>query len=242
MAENEKRTYRERIIAKGLISFHVVAKETDLMVSTDTNLEKEAGDLVLSCRNQLETYIRAHPEFAASLSPYPSDPYAPPMVKEMIEVTKSLEIGPMASVAGAVAECVGNGLLRMTEQVIVENGGDIFLKAKRSVTVSIFAGGSPLSNRIGLVIPVRQMPLGVCSSSATIGHSLSMGIADVVCILSSSAIRADGAATALGNRIRSQNDLKKIEEWAHHMRNILGGVIIVGERMATWGDIELVAL
>ncbi|MBW1868220.1 MAG: UPF0280 family protein, partial [Deltaproteobacteria bacterium] len=103
-------------------------------------------------------------------------------------------MGPMAAVAGAIAQYVGMGLLDLTDQVIVENGGDIFLKADRSLTVSVFAGASPLSGRFGLLIPVSRMPLGVCSSSATVGHSLSRGIADVVCILSPSSALADGAA------------------------------------------------
>jgi hypothetical protein len=148
----------------------------------------------------------------------------------------------MASVAGAIAQYVAKGLLQWTEQVIVENGGDIFLKANRPVTVSIFAGESPLSGKIGVTVPMEKMPLGICSSSATVGHSLSMGIADLVCLLSSSAVLADGAATALGNRIRSKTDLEKIAAWADEMNGIFGGLVIVGDEMATWGEIELVGL
>ena len=75
----------------------------------------------------------------------------------------------MASVAGAIAQFVAQGLLESTNQVIVENGGDIFLKVNRPVNVSVFAGESPLSEKIGLKIPSRQMPLGICSSSGTVG-------------------------------------------------------------------------
>ena len=134
------------------------------------------------------------------------------------------------------------GLLEITDQVIVENGGDIFLKANRPVTVSIFAGNSPLNEKIGLKISKGHMPLGVCSSSGTVGHSLSVGGCDVACILSPSAVMADGAATALGNRIKQSSDLEKIEGWSKKAGGILGGLVIMGERMATWGDIELVGL
>jgi len=130
----------------------------------------------------------------------------------------------------------------MTQQVIVENGGDIFLKVNRPVTVSIFAGDSPLSEKIGLTIPNRQMPIGICSSSGTVGHSLSMGVADAVCLLSSSAILADGAATALGNRIKSKEQLEIVAQWADKMEGILGGVVVIGDSMAAWGDVELVSL
>jgi len=148
----------------------------------------------------------------------------------------------MASVAGAVAQRVAGGLLRFTDQVIVENGGDIFLKTNRPATVSIFAGASPLSERLGLKIPVKQMPLGVCSSSAKVGHSLSLGIADVACLLSPSAALADGAATALGNRVKRKEDLETVAAWAGQIEGIVGGVVIVDDRIAAWGDIELVEL
>ena len=237
-----ERTYRKRVTTGNLVSFCVAVKETDLWVSADSNLEKETRDLVFDCRHQIETYINSYPEFATTLSAWPEDPYAPRLVKEMIDVTKNLGVGPMASVAGAIAKYVGAGLLKFSEQVIVENGGDIYLKANQPITVSIFAGTSPLSEHFGLLIPTKHMPLGVCSSSATVGHSLSMGAADAVCILSPSAALADGAATALGNRIKRKADLEKVAGWASDIKGILGGVIIFEDRMATWGNIELVEL
>jgi ApbE superfamily uncharacterized protein (UPF0280 family) len=237
-----ERTYRGSSNAGDLVSFHMKVKETDLWVSAEQNLEKETRDLVLDCRQQLESHIRMNPGFATSLLPRASDPYAPKIVNNMIEATKDLSVGPMASVAGAVAQYVGEGLLRFTDQVIVENGGDIFLKTNRPATVSIFAGSSPLSEKLGLKIPVKQMPLGVCSSSAKVGHSLSMGITDVCCILSFSAVFADGAATALGNRVKSKEDLESVAEWAGQMAGIIGGVVIVDDRIAAWGEIELVDL
>ena len=239
---SEGHSYRKRVRARGLVTFHVVIKETDLWVSADVNLERETRDLAFECRAQVEAYMSVRPEFATSLVPLQDDPYAPPVVREMIDVTRKLGVGPMASIAGAIAQYVGGGLLKFTNQVVVENGGDIFLKASRPVTISILAGASPLSGRVGLLIPVRQMPLGVCSSSATIGHSLSMGIADVVCLVSSSAILADGAATALGNKIKKKADLEKASGWGHQFAGIVGGVIIVEDKMSVWGDVELVEI
>jgi ApbE superfamily uncharacterized protein (UPF0280 family) len=242
MKEYKERTYRKSVHAVDLVSFHVAVKETDLWISAGRPLEKAASDLVFNYRHQLENYIESHPSFLTSVQPYPEDIYAPPIVRRMIEATEAVGVGPMASVAGAVAQFVGRGLLELTDQVIVENGGDIFLKVNRQVTVSIFAGESPFSERIGIVIPVRQMPIGVCSSSGKVGHSFSMGVADVVCLLSPSALIADGAATALGNRIKGKKDLEKIAIWANDIKDILGGLAIVEDRMATWGDIELLRL
>lgn len=242
MPVHNERFYRNRVRSKDLLSFRVVVKETDLWVSAEKDLVKQTRDLVLNCRYQLENYIRMHPEFAAALSPQSEDPYAPPIVKEMIEATKRLDVGPMASVAGAVAQFVGEGLLEFTDQVIVENGGDVFLKAKRPVNVSIYAGDSRLSEKLGLVISERQMPAAVCSSSASVGHSLSMGIADAVCLLSRSAALADGAATSLGNRIKKKSHLENLAAWGGNIKGILGGVAIVEDHFSCWGDIELVEL
>ena len=242
MAEYTERHYRKRVRSPDLLSFHVAVKETDLWISAEQALEEEAVGLVLDCRHHLEHYIATHPSFLTTLQPFPADPFAPAMVKEMISRTRGLGVGPMASVAGAIAQHVGLGLLRWTHQVIVENGGDIFLKASRRVTVSLFAGQSPLSDRVGLIIPERMMPLGVCSSSATVGHSLSMGAADAVCVLAPSAALADGAATALCNRIGGKKELRRLDALAKDIEGILGVVVILGDQLATWGDVELVTL
>lgn len=242
MPEYVIRDYRNRVKIRDLVSFNVTIKETDLWISADRDLKKEAEDLVFDARYKLENYIKEHPEFLSSLDPVPEDPFAPEIIKEMIINTGMAGVGPMASVAGAVAQHVADGLLEHAEQVIVENGGDIFLKVSRDVTVSVFAGKSSLSNRLGIVIPENMMPLGICSSSGSVGHSLSMGISDVTCILAESAALADGAATALGNKIQSKKDLHKIPEMAEAIDGILGGLVIVGDEMAAWGEVELVSL
>lgn len=226
--------------ARELVSFRVAVRETDLWVSAERALEREVLDLVLMYRYQLEAYIGAHPEFQTSLLPLGDDPCAPPIVREMMRATRDIGIGPMAAVAGAFAEFVGKGLSACSRRVIVENGGDVYLNVDRDATVLIHAGKSPLSERIGLKVRAERMPLGVCSSSATVGHSLSRGRADAVCVLSSSCARADGAATALGNRITSRGDLQKVAAWGGGMEGLDGGVVIFGDALATWGDLELV--
>ncbi len=242
MQEYTVRNYRNKANARGMISFNVVIKETDLWVSAEKDLAEDARDMVVGYRRQLEHYIQAHPDFLTTLSPYQHDPFAASIVQEMINATADIGVGPMASVAGAIAQFVGMDLLKSTGQVIIENGGDIFMNLKRDATVSIFAGESPLSDRVGIRIAENMMPVGICSSSGKVGHSLSMGSSDVITVLSASAIRADGAATALGNRIRKKMDLEKVSGWADSMGGIIGGVAILGGSMAMWGGIELVAL
>ncbi len=241
-SQYKNRIYREKTTSDDLTFFHVAVNETDLWVSADRPLEAQTRDLVLACRHQIETYIQHHPTFVRSLVPFPADPFAPPIVKEMIQAAAMVQVGPMSSVAGIIAAHVAEGLLEITDQVIVENGGDIFLKTDRAVTISIFAGPSPLSDKLGLNVKPAQMPLGVCSSSKTVGHSLSLGGTDVCCVLSPSAALADAAATALGNRVKDKRDLNKVSDWAGQIDGILGGVVIVDDHMTAWGDIELVDL
>jgi len=242
LKEYTERSYRRRVRSGGLVSFEVAVKETDLFVSAEKKLDREARDLILDSRHQIESYISAHPEFLTTLKPYPPDPYAPPLVREMIESTRQVGVGPMASVAGAIAQHVGRGLLEATSQIIVENGGDVFLKVDRPATIAVFAGDSSLSGEVGIRVFPEEMPLGVCSSSGTVGHSYSAGRADAACVLAPSAAFADGAATALCNMIRSPKDFARIGAWAEKTRGVLGVLVILGGKMATWGKIELAAV
>jgi uncharacterized protein len=240
--DDSERTYRTQVQARGLVTFEVKVRETDLWIAAGRRLESEARDLVFAARQSLESYLNDRREILSALSPAADDPLAPPIVQEMIRASRSAGVGPMASVAGAIAERVGRGLLRYTDQVVVENGGDVFLSLGRSVTVGVFAGRSPLSRRIGLSIPQGEMPVGVCSSSGSIGHSLSLGRADAACVVGASTALADAAATALGNRVHVRSDLDKAASWAAGIAGLRGGVVILGKAMAAWGNVELVEL
>ncbi len=234
-----ERTYRNLLLEQGLVSFQVQVKETDLYIRATQNLREPAYQSILRYRYQLEQYILGHPEFFHSLIPLGDDEFAPPIVRRMIWAARCAGVGPMAAVAGAIAEAVGQDLLRESPEVIVENGGDIFLRSSKEVNVGIFAGPSPLSLRIGLRVPGAEHPQGVCTSSATVGPSLSFGRADAVCVLAASAALADGAATAVGNLVRSPLDLERGLEKARSIEGLTGVVIILGEKMAAWGQIQL---
>jgi ApbE superfamily uncharacterized protein (UPF0280 family) len=241
-ARNRDHRYRNRVHPKDLISCRILVKETDLLVSASADLSKQTKDRVHHYRRQLEDYIIGKPDFVSTLLPYPEDPFAPEIVREMISAARAFGVGPMAAVAGAIAQFVGRDLLCYSEEVIVENGGDIFIKAKRPVTVSLFAGDSPLSDKLGLILAAEEMPMGVCTSSGTVGHSLSLGMADAVCVVAQSASFADAAATALGNRLTKKSNLTAEVESIREYKDIKGGVVIIGKTMATWGEIELTDL
>ncbi len=238
----EKRIYRNLVKTDDLVKFEVIVKETDLLVRAERDLSKETRDSVLKYRHQLETYIVMNPEFQKSQLPLKGDPYAPDIVREMIRTSQLAQVGPMAAVAGAMAEWVSKDLLRVSKEVIVENGGDIYLATSRSRIIGIYAGDSPLSLKIGIVIEPEKTPLGICTSSGTVGPSLSFGKANAVCMLAKSCALADAAATAVGNVVKEKKDIESGLERGKEITGVLGTLIIIGEKMGVWGNVKLIQL
>jgi len=235
----QPRTYRHWIRDSDLVSFNVAVKETDLYISARTNLRRKALRLVSKHRNTLERYITQHPSFLTSMEALPIDDGTPQIIKMMLEAAHKAGVGPMASVAGAIAECVGTELSAFSPEVIVENGGDIYLRSSKKRVIGVYAGNSPLSGKIGLEINGRDTPLGVCTSSGTVGHSLSYGKADAVIALSRSATLADAAATAIGNLIKEPTDIASGIELAKSIAGLRGVIIIIGSDMGLWGEVKV---
>jgi ApbE superfamily uncharacterized protein (UPF0280 family) len=235
----QPRTYRHRLKGNGLVSFNVTVKETDLHISALRNLKSKAHRLVVKYRDALERYIEKCPTFITSLIPVPDDDSAPRIVRAMIESAQKTNVGPMASVAGAISEFVGIELLAFSPEIILENGGDIFLKTLGRKTVGIHAGESPLNGKINLEIDGGDTPLGICASSGTIGHSLSYGKADAVVILAKSTTLADAAATAIGNVINQADDISKGIEIAQGIDGLKGLLIIKDDTMGLWGEVKI---
>ena len=249
LAGNQQRFYRDLIADKDLVSFRVSYKETDLFVRAKKNLSGKCSGLVLKYRKMIEKYIKSHPVFLTTFEPYPEDRAAPLIVKEMIKASAAANVGPMAAVAGAISEFIGMELLEYTPELIIENGGDIFLKASKERIIGIFAGekspftersGSGYQTKIGLKVQPNDTPMGICTSSGMIGHSFSYGNADAVVLVSKSATLADAAATAAGNIIKDKNDIDKGIEFVKNVKGIKGAVIIKNDKIGVWGSIELI--
>ncbi len=238
----EPRIYRDAIDSRRRAFFKVTVKETDLFVHAGKNLEAAALELVLKYRAQIEEYIRQSPDFADALSPLPADRPAPAIIRDMLSAGRRAGVGPMAAVAGALAEHVGRELLAHSREVIVENGGDVFIKTDTPLTIAVFAGRSPLSMKVGLRIDATRSAVAVCTSSGTIGHSLSLGSADAVCVVSSSCPLADAAATAIGNTVRTALDIQKAIAFGKEIPGIDGILVIKGEKLGAWGSLELVPI
>jgi ApbE superfamily uncharacterized protein (UPF0280 family) len=237
-----ERTYRNRVKGSGLAAFRVTVKETDLWLQAEKPLAKFTRDAIITHRQRIENYIRQHPQFQRTFTPWPDTGPMPTIVGKMVLAGQRAHTGPMAAVAGALAEAVGTDLLDHSSQVIVENGGDIFMKTDAPLTVAIFAGDSPLNLKIGLRIDSSRQPLAVCTSSGTVGHSVSLGRADAVCVVAERCPLADAAATAIGNRVGAPEDIRRALEWGRSIQGVKGVAVIVGEATGFWGEIEIVPL
>jgi uncharacterized protein len=236
------RTYRDFDESDGFKTFGVKVETSDLYIKALCLLEKETERFIRKYRADVEQAIERRPEFLKSLSPLEEDPQDPPIAVRMIKAGRKAGTGPMAAVAGAIAEFVGRELLQWSPELMIENGGDIFIKVDRPILVGIFAGDSPFSGRLAIRVEPTPIPKGICTSSGLVGPSLSMGKADAATIVSADVALADAVATGVGNRIRSARDLKPAVEWAMNVGGVEGALAVMGDKIAVLGNVELVPL
>lgn len=246
----EPRTYREQMAEKGFSSCTVSVGETDLWIGIPEHayggigkdkLIRAAGHEIRRLRAELNRVIESNREFLTSLVPIETEKTYPEIALVMANAARNAGTGPMAAVAGAMSETVGRRLLEYFSLggIIVENGGDIWAAVDSDIRFPIFAGTSVLSGRLGLLVPRSMMPVGVCTSSGTVGHSLSLGKADAVTIICSDTAGADALATAYGNRIRTPDDIDAIIEELKERPEILGALIIKDDKAAACGSCEV---
>ncbi|NLV16087.1 MAG: UPF0280 family protein [Syntrophomonadaceae bacterium] len=241
------RSYRSRHQGEDLTYFRICLKQTDLSIGINSeayapSLENRVMELVARLRADLETYITLHPVFFSSLVPVPLKAGAPEIARIMAGAAAAAGVGPMAAVAGAFAQEVGHLLEDYSSEVIVENGGDIYIKTTRDRLVGVIAGSSPFSNRLAVKIKKEESPVGICTSSGTVGPSFSKGKADAALVKAPQASLADAVATGVGNRILTEQDLKDAVEYAREIPGVTGVLAIKNDQLAAWGDIELMAL
>jgi len=234
----QERFYRDSVLSK--FRLDVSFKESDLLVCTEKEVDKEiATNIAIKYYKQVEEYSEKNPQFISSLSPIAQDEQAPLIVQEMIASSHLTGIGPFSSVAGAIAKYVGNELLTYASEVVIENGGDLFLKINQDKTLRVYLGENFKIESINLKVKANTLPFGIASSSAKIGHSLNFGQADLVTVMASDAIIADGFATALSNRIKTKVDVDKIARGVKNISQISGLVIAFDNNIFLWGDFEL---
>ena len=238
------RGYREALAPdRDEVSFQVVLEESDLWVVARRDLSRETADYLRGLRAELKSHILVHPEFLASLEPLATPADAPEPARRMYDAARACEVGPMAAVAGTISQMVCERFRGESPDILVENGGDLFLCSTRERVVGLLA--EPESGaRLGLRIPAGEFPTSLCSSSGRIGHSLSLGHGDLVTVRADSGALADAAATALCNLLKSARDLSRVLARAQELEpaGVLGVFAQMGGQVAAWGRVELVGI
>jgi len=193
-----------------------------------------AKDGMMAARQVLEAYIARDPFFIATFEPYEPDSDEAAIIR-MADAARRAGVGPMAAVAGTIAWA---GLEAMQEAGarfgVIDNGGDIALVSDRPVRVGVHAAGAALSDRIAFIVPPQESVLGICTSSATVGPSISFGIADAVTVFSRNVALSDAWATAVCNEIRPDNQ----SVLDHVNRDDVSGILaVMGSVTVQWGEL-----
>jgi ApbE superfamily uncharacterized protein (UPF0280 family) len=216
---------------------HFEYKTTIVTILCEEKFIPTGEERLMHCRKLLEAYILKDPEFAATHAPHEPLEGADTLILRMCSETAKAGVGPMASVAGAFAlESLTAMLDAGAKEAVVDNGGDIALKVLEPVTVGIYAGNSQVRDLAFLIEP-EEKPLGISTSSGTVGHSFSYGKADAAVIISHNAVLSDAAATALGNRIHNRNDLQNCFEFLEKLDEIKGALAVYQNDVALWGKL-----
>ncbi|AIJ04998.1 hypothetical protein JH146_0147 [Methanocaldococcus bathoardescens] len=223
----------------------IIMKETNILLKVDDKRYfKRAEEIILKNRLELERYILKNPYFLTSYYPIDVEYDAPEIVKLMAIAGEIANVGPMASVAGAIAEMLIKNI--GAKNIIAENGGDICLRAKKDVVVGLYAGNSKITGEVGFKLKKEKIKniYGICTSSATVGHSISFGEADAVTVFAKSSAIADAAATSICNASRGRNEEEMINnalEKVDEIEKIDGVFIVVKDKVGIKGKIpELV--
>ncbi|WP_028575164.1 UPF0280 family protein [Desulfonatronovibrio hydrogenovorans] len=235
------RSYRKRCRpGSGETSCQVVIEQSDLFIISTTDVRSRALERLNMIRSQIKNYIFLHPEFGASLSPVQVRATAPDIIRNMAQAAELFNVGPMAAVAGAVAQDIADYLARENQEVLVENGGDIFIRSQKDRVVGLLPHPHEPLN-LGLAVRKDQTPCSVCSSSASIGHSLSLGKGDLVAVMANSGAVADAAATAICNLLQTRKSMAEISRDKNSLfkKGITGILAQMGEDLLVVGDMEL---
>ena len=210
----------------------------------DTNLRVacEAFDLVTRTvveeRRRLERYIAGQPEFQTALVPVVLQDNAPEVARRMAAAADLTGLGPMASVAGTLAQLgVEAAQAAGCREAIVENGGDIFIHSDTTVTIGIYAGNNAIGNQLAFCIPPEDLPLSLCSSSSKMGHSLSFGQCDLATVVARDGALADSAVTLVCNLIRSEGDLMPVLGDVGTIKGISGIFAVKNGKVGMWGHL-----
>jgi len=242
----EKRTYRTQFNTDRFEGFELKYLETDVWIgidpgSFDPRMKEMALAKLTSLRRTLDDYIQKEPFFKKSLKPFQPSDFAPQEAVEMASAAEKAGIGPMSAVAGLFAREIGNEIRQNfpVKEMLIENGGDMYVLLHNELLLSVFAGDSILSERIGLLIPPQEDGFGICTSAGTEGPQLSYGKADAVVVICNDVLLADAMATALGNLVKSPDHVEKVIRKAENFSEIQSLLLICEDKIGVKGENEM---
>jgi ApbE superfamily uncharacterized protein (UPF0280 family) len=235
--KTSKRFYRNCNDTGRWKSFRIKIDTSDIYFRSKYDLSTRADTIVRSLREDILSHIDRQESFQYSFEPVERLEGCPEIVELMYAASEKAGVGPMAAVAGAVAQAAGRLLAENTEELIVENGGDIWMKVKSPALVSIYPGGHNFGGVAVKIYPERT-PCGICTSSGRIGPSFSFGKADAATVISPDAVLSDAIATGVCNRVGKELDMQAAASYAIGC-GASGVVIIFRDRMVVQGDVEL---
>jgi len=230
----ESHFYRPRTRAKN--NFTLKYRHCSISVSSDADLEKECRENLPRIYGTVEKHVLSDTVFAESLVPVNSDETAHPIIKNMIEAGQKAGTGPMAAVAGTIADALFCSVKTPFNTLIIENGGDIFASSADDMICGLYTGSS--FDKFALKIKKTMLPCAISSSSASIGHSLSLGNALLAVVISPSGALSDAFATALANSVHSEDDLENAVNFCAAGKRVTGCAAIINDKIAFAGDIE----
>ncbi len=215
-------------MTQNLLKESFTVKESQCTLISDKKSAIEAAkESIKRNRQELEEYVRVNPKFLHTLTPIPV-PEKPLVAKLMAIAAQKAAVGPMAAVAGAIADLAVNDMLKTgCEVAVVEDGGEISAQSNRPVDVAVAAGDEPLSRRFGFRL--TDFPIGLATSSGRFSHALSFGDAEAATVFCKNATMADAAATAVGNVVKGEDAKAAIEAGIKKGLSIEGvdGVLVI---------------
>lgn len=253
---NPRRSYRSADIQRnGEQKFQIVVEESDLWITIPrgwAQARDAALEAVRRLRGEIAAWCEALPAFRHGLSPLPAGAVpdrAPAVVRSMDEAARRMGVGPFAAVAGAIAQAVADELADdltrrgLPADVLVENGGDLYLHSTRERIVGLLADPES-GGHVGLRLDPGDFPVSICASSATIGHSLSFGRGELTVVRGPGGSLADAAATAYGNMLRGPDDVDRVLARAARDAGIgVDGVYAqCSGKIGIWGRMELAVI
>lgn len=245
----EPRIYRNEMGKERFKTFTVEFLVTDLWIAVDKGsysslIPEFVAEKVIELRKDLDNFIKEHSIFKSSLKSidFPKDVHIPEVACEMIKASSKTGIGPMSAVAGAFSFFVGQAIENNfnVKELIIENGGDLYLNIIEDTVIKIYAGNSIFSNKIGIKIRSSHSPLGVCTSAGAVGHSLNFGRSDAVMIACKNPLLADSYATAISNKLNDISDMDEVLQQIKLEKEIISSLIIIDNKLGITGDFELI--